>query len=344
MVNMLSYTKKAMASLTDKLWYRSYWLPVLLWPLAALFYLLAKLKRKRDQAKARPFAMPVVVVGNISVGGTGKTPVVIALVKYLQSQGFKPAVVSRGFGGRAAQYPYVLNEKTTAAISGDEPLLIYQQCRCPVVVDADRNAAINRCLNDFDVDIIISDDGLQHYKMHRDLEWVVVDGARGLGNGWCLPAGPLRETAKRLKQVDQIIINGELAKSKQLDDFTYQSMHLEAQPLQPLTHTVSGDARPEPSAKVHAVAGIGNPQRFFNTLRSLSFEVIEHSFADHHAFSEADVCFDDDLATIMTEKDAVKCQAFKACNNHWYLPVEAALPEQALQQVKDLIDTFKERS
>jgi tetraacyldisaccharide 4'-kinase len=278
------------------------------------------------------------VVGNINVGGTGKTPLLISLVEFLQAQNLKVGVVSRGYGGSArdANYPYQLNSETTAKLSGDEPLLIFQQCGCPVVVSPNRREAVDYLLANNKVDVVLSDDGLQHYAMHRDIEIAVLDGKRGLGNGFCLPAGPLRELPKRLASVDFIIANGALldALAEQLK-LKQQLMQLEPAPLQPVAATkakppVKGDS-------VNAVAGIGNPERFFATLTALGFNATAKPFADHYQYQAEDLLFNDAKAVIMTSKDAVKCQGFSQLENHWQLPVKAILADDFLQQLLQCI-------
>ncbi len=198
-----------MTQLFEYIWYKSPFLGYLLWPLSWVFRLLAQ-QRKLSliNRRAPDFSVPVIIIGNITVGGTGKTPLVIAVIEYLQAQGYQPGVISRGYGGNA-EYPMQLNAQTTAAESGDEPLLIAQACNCPVVVSPNRYQACEYLLKNNSVDVVISDDGLQHYALPRDIEIVVFDGQRGLGNGLCLPAGPLREPVKRLSSVDFVVVNGE---------------------------------------------------------------------------------------------------------------------------------------
>ncbi|NRA41816.1 MAG: tetraacyldisaccharide 4'-kinase [Pseudomonadales bacterium] len=314
-------------------WYRRQisWLGYLLLPLSALYALLAQLdqRRKRRRASAVVNPCPVIVIGNISVGGTGKTPLLIAIAEHLQAQGFKPAVVSRGYGGQAS-YPYAVSASSTAAESGDEPLLIFQRVQCPVVVAPERNTAIALISQQHpEIDVILSDDGMQHYQMPRDIEIAVFDHQRLWGNGLRLPAGPLREPLSRLEQVDFIVHNG--AAQSHSDSGSarastgYAAMQLEVSPLQP----VNAASPPRDLAKlaassatVHAVAGIGNPWRFFNSLIAQGFAVIAHPFADHHQYQSSDLAFDDDFPIIMTEKDAVKCRHL---SNHqlYYQPVNA---------------------
>ena len=321
-------------SFLDHLWYgKTPWL-LPLWPIEKLFTFLAFRRRMDFKNGLKPVwqaPVPVIVVGNISVGGVGKTPAVVYLAEMLKQAGFQPGIVSRGYGGKAEHYPYKVGAESSAAECGDEPLMIFQRCGCPVVVDPDRAQACQKLLESEDIDIIISDDGLQHYRLSRDIEIAIVDGARGLGNGHCLPVGPLREPSDRLAEVDFCIVNGEGWKYR-----NSYFMNLKVSPMRKL----SGEQVKLAPGKVNAVAGIGNPQRFFQTLQSLGFEVIEHSFADHHHFNASDLLFDNDFPVIMTEKDAVKCRAF-AHDNRYYLPVRAELPKtfekQLLGQLSGLI-------
>lgn len=304
-------------------WYKSRVAGYSLLPLAGVFCLLSLIRQQWLRLRSRvELSRPVIVVGNITVGGTGKTPLVIAIVEYLQAQGLKPGVVSRGYGGKA-NYPLPIDAATTAAQAGDESLLIARRCGCPVVVSPDRVQAARYLLANNDIDLIVSDDGLQHYSLPRQIEIAVVDGERGLGNGLCLPAGPLRERAGRLATVDFVVVNGGSGHSFPGNQF---AMSLSVQPLRPLRPQQAGQ-EPQPGSAVHAVAAIGNPARFFRTVEQQGFQVTPHAFADHHFFSEKDLLFSDGYPVLMTEKDAVKCMTFPRLTNHWYLPVTAVLPE-----------------
>lgn len=314
-------------------WYRRTWFTWLLLPIAWLFCLLVALRRglyRLGMLRSERLPVPVIVVGNISVGGTGKTPLVIALVELLRAQGWKPGVISRGYGGAANNWPQPVNADSDAYWIGDEPLLIAQRSGAPMVVGPDRIAAARQLLASHEVDIIISDDGLQHYRLQRDVEIAVVDGARRLGNGHCLPAGPLREPAGRLKQVDIVVVNG--GASGEL------AMVLEPQP----PRSLADEQRTQPltalrGQPVHAVAGIGNPQRFFRMLEAAGLEIIPHPFPDHHRYLAADIDFGDAAPVLMTEKDAVKCRTISD-GRHWYLPVSARLPELFGQQLKHSLE------
>lgn len=274
---------------------------------------------------------PVIVVGNISVGGTGKTPLIMTLVKLLQRAGYNPGVISRGYGGKASAYPYLLDSTSTAVEAGDEPLAIFQQTGVAVAVGPDRIAS-GKLLEDQGCDVLLSDDGLQHYRLGRDIEIAVVDGQRGLGNGWRLPVGPLRESSARLKTVDWVVVNSP-DENFALPVISGEAIFFIPMQILPgeLTQLNSGKkiARMDLPNQINAVAGIGNPQRFMDTLEQLGFKAHLHAFVDHHHFMVDDFKFDNTLPVVMTEKDAVKCREF-AQDNWFYLPVTAELPESFL--------------
>jgi tetraacyldisaccharide 4'-kinase len=289
--------------------------------------------------------VPIVIVGNISVGGTGKTPLIIALVQHLQAQGYKPGVISRGYGGKAAHYPFCVDENTEAEVSGDEPLLIFNATHCHVCIAPDRVAAA-RLLAAQGCTIILSDDGLQHYGLGRDIEIVVVDGLRLFGNRQLLPVGPLREPIDRLKTVDLVIVNDSQNTSVVIDNVKYFHMHMKPVTWRKIladenhSHLILPLDAIKPEQKLHAVAGIGNPQRFFNTLTELSLNFNAHVFSDHHPFSSNDFVFAQDDVVVMTEKDAVKCKHFAKKN--WYaLMVKAQLDEAFLKAFDDKLKNKK---
>lgn len=296
--------------------------------MAAPYGAIVRLRRRLYRSgvlRAQRLPIPVIVVGNITVGGAGKTPLVIALVTALRERGWKPGVVSRGYGGNARD-PRLLGADPDPAAVGDEPALIRARTGAPVAVGADRPAAA-RLLLDKGVDVIVADDGLQHYALARDAEICVVDGARRLGNGRLLPAGPLREPESRLRQVDFVVCNGGEPRAGET------AMHLAADTAVSLVDV----SRRQPLAdllqtRVHAVAGIGHPQRFFDTLRGYGIDVVEHPFPDHHRYTPNELAFGDGLPVLMTEKDAVKCRAF-AKRNWWSIPVTAVLPESFIDAV-----------
>jgi tetraacyldisaccharide 4'-kinase len=312
-------------------WYRNArWLPLL----RPLSILVERVARKRFAARhaiaaENQLPVPVIVVGNISVGGTGKTPLTIALVELLRRHGWTPGVISRGYGAKPARYPWPVTATTPAHEGGDEPCLLARRTGVPLYIAPDRVAAAHRLLQHHPCDVLISDDGLQHYPLPRTVEIAVIDGARGLGNGRCLPEGPLREPPERLRQVDLVIVNGppSPALRQQLSalGLRWYQMELAAEKLYPLAGgDPIGSAAWPFSRRVDAVAGIGHPARFFQTLRELGFEPIEHPLADHARLSEASLEFASGLPLIMTEKDAVKCSQFNLANG-WALRVEARL-------------------
>ena len=261
----------------------------------------------------------MVVVGNITTGGTGKTPLVVWLVNRLKTQGYRPGIVSRGFQGKATEWPQVVGLGSDPAMVGDEPVLLAHRTQCPIVVAPNRVAAAKKLLADFDCDVVISDDGLQHYAMARDIEIAVVDGIRHFGNRLCLPAGPLREPLRRLDQVDFIVCNG----ANEPGWFAMQLAPDEVINVADPSQRLSLEACRE--REWQAVAGIGNPERFFLQLEHLGLNIHGHPYPDHHAFSKPDIEFGA-VSVMMTEKDAVKCRGF-ADQRHWYLPVTAQLSE-----------------
>ncbi|MEX1237088.1 MAG: lipid A export permease/ATP-binding protein MsbA, partial [Pseudomonadales bacterium] len=318
-------------------WYSNASWPRILSPIAFVYSLFARLRRQRIQKNPEKHwkaPVPTLVVGNINVGGTGKSPLVIWLTMQMVERGLKPGVVSRGYGGFAESYPQEVTSLSDPAVAGDEAVMIARRTGCPVIVDPDRVAAVKYLLANHDCDIVISDDGLQHYALDRDVEIVVIDGQRGLGNGLCLPAGPLREPTDRLLEVDFVVINGDV----------YPRLPVAARKMQlvptALVNIVSGERRAVTSVEleqtVHGVAGIGNPERFFSSLRDRGFKVIEHRFDDHHRFQLADLMYGDTTPIIMTEKDAVKVRQLNPSlvhDNFWYLEVEVEMPDTFISGV-----------
>lgn len=287
-----------------------------------VFCALAGWRRRRYayRNRRRCLPTPVIVVGNISVGGNGKTPLVIYLVERLRANGRAPGIVSRGYGGRA-NTPQAVSPDSDPRQVGDEAVLLAGRCRCPVVVGKDRVAAAQALLLDYACDVVVADDGLQHYALARDIEIAVIDGQRRFGNGFCLPAGPLREPPRRLREVDWVVGNGSAKAGEIL-------MTLHAEHAHRLSEAKESRALRGFRVPVHAIAGIGNPQRFFTTLREHGLTLYEHPFPDHHRFSAGDLDFGDDLPILMTEKDAVKCRPW-ASERCWYVPVCARLDASA---------------
>jgi len=312
-------------------WYRgSRWL-WLLRPLELLFRAVTGLRRYLYQCgllAVYSAPVPVVVVGNISVGGTGKTPVVIALVQNLQQRGIRVGVVSRGYGASGVAFPCHVAAGSTAVQCGDEPLLIARRTGCPCVVAPKRAQAVRALLAAAPVDVIISDDGLQHYALARDLEIALIDERRGTGNGYCLPAGPLREPVERLQAVDFVLCRGGADPATAVHYIPDCLVNLD-----------SGEQRPpHPAAlarNVHAIAGLGQPEQFFASLEALGFEPQAHAFADHHMYSSADFADLQGKPIIMTEKDAVKCSGLAGADA-WYLKISAQLPQAVTTAVAAL--------
>ncbi|MCK3657300.1 tetraacyldisaccharide 4'-kinase [Pasteurellaceae bacterium Pebbles2] len=316
-------------------WYSNSKIAYLLLPFSWLFGLVSVVRRwlfQQNILKSYRAPVPVVVVGNLSVGGNGKTPVTIWLVEQLQQRGLKCGVISRGYGSKSEVYPRLVKVGDDPIQSGDEPLLIAQRTGVPVCISPNRQQAIELLLRQFPCDVIISDDGLQHYKLQRDIEIVVMDAERGLGNGFLLPAGALRESAERLNSVDFVISNG--AENQYSDAVMHLVPHY-------AINLVTKEKRELTTFKqVSAIAGIGNPQRFFSMLQGLNIELIStRAFQDHQAYNaELFSQFDKEQPLFMTEKDAVKCGQF-AQQNWWYVPVEAHISGQKATALLEQIIT-----
>ncbi len=281
----------------------------------------------RGWLRTQRVTKPVLVVGNLVAGGTGKTPLTIAIVERLRAEGFVPGIATRGYGRRDVGAALWVEAATDPAVGGDEPVLLARRTGARVRADRDRVAAANALIA-AGCDVVVCDDGLQHYRLARDVEIEVLDARRRHGNGLLLPAGPLREPTSRAEQCDFRVVNFGAAEQVAQDavGFGEWPMRLEVTRAVPLR-----GARPRPLSaftgqRVHAVAGIGDPERFFATLRGLGIGVVPHAFPDHHVFSAADLQFGSDLPVLMTEKDAVKCAPF-AGERMYAVPVDARLPE-----------------
>lgn len=316
-------------------WYQSHltWLTLLLLPFSGLFRVLVAIRfflYRIHLLKKTNYPVPVIVVGNLTVGGTGKTPFVIWLADYLQKKGYRPGIVSRGVGGKKWMAPYWVDRDAAASEVGDEALLLARKTHCPMVVCVHRVLAVNELLEKTNCNVVLSDDGLQHYSMGRKIEIAVVDSKRQFGNGLMLPAGPLREPLKRLNTVDLVVANGSVEKGEQ--------MVLEGDTVHSL---LAPDKKMALSAfknqTVHAIAAIGHPERFFSSLRKNGIQLIEHIFPDHYLYEQDDIYFPDNLPVIMTEKDAVKCMAF-ADQRHWCLPVEAHMSPGVSAKISSLLE------
>jgi tetraacyldisaccharide 4'-kinase len=321
-----------------RLWYGPpHPLSTALVPLSWLYCGVAQVRHysyRRGWLRRVRLPVPVVVVGNITVGGTGKTPLVLWLAQWLKDRGHRPGILTRGYGGSARDWPQRVLAHSDPAELGDEPVLLARRSGCPVVAGPDRIADGLVLAADLGCDILVSDDGLQHYRLARDIEIAVVDGRRGLGNRRCLPAGPLREPPARLSQVDLVACTGSgCTQGHHIDLVAGTAVNL-ADPGQ--TRALGAWC----GQPLTAVAGIGNPGRFFALLRSAGLDPTERIYPDHHPFQPADARSWGSGQVLMTEKDAVKCGAF-ARPNHWYLPVEArptaAFAASIEQRLEDLI-------
>ncbi len=305
----------------QRAWYQGHPLLRVLAPLERLYRHVIGRRRQRFLDGGTPVyraPVPLIVVGNITVGGTGKTPLILWLIEHLRARGLRVGVISRGYGAKPPSLPWRVRPGQSASEVGDEPLLIVERTGVALMIDPERARAAQALLQAEPIDILLSDDGLQHYRLARDLELVLVDAARGLGNGRCLPAGPLREPVERLQSVDAVLFNGQSKDSAQGYGFSLRPLALvrlcDEQAL-PLSHLPDGQT-------VHAVAGIGNPGRFFTTLEGLNWRPVPHPFADHARYAPEDLRFVPELPLVMTEKDAVKCRSF-ASSGWFYLRVQA---------------------
>lgn len=303
-------------------WYRVSPLHLLLYPLSLLFRLLVSLRRtlfRIGLLGSVKLPVPVIVVGNITVGGTGKTPLTLWLVQQLIEAGWHPAIISRGYRSEGDATAREVHKDDSAHTVGDEPLLMARRALCPVWIGRDRPAVALALLHAHpECDVIISDDGLQHYRLQRDVEIAVIDGVRRFGNGMLLPAGPLREPVSRLREVDAVVVNGgtpdtEVGVLMSLQGTRFHNL------LDPLQTRSATDFN---GLHVHAIAGIGHPQRFFRHLQQLGLQPDTHAFPDHHRYTSDEINPKGADAVLMTEKDAVKCAAF-ATAKHWVLQVDA---------------------
>lgn len=271
--------------------------------------------------KTEKISAPVIVVGNLTVGGTGKTPLVAWLANYLKEHGYQPGIISRGYGGKARHWPQQVRPDGDPVAVGDEAILISKRTACPMAVGPERLVSGQELLHYHPAcNVIISDDGLQHYALYRDIEVAVIDGKLRFGNGYCLPAGAMREPVNRLKKVDFTVVNGEAGK----DEYGMFYSITDACNMQDPTKCQSLEKFK--GQQVHAVAGIGNPDRFFNQLTDMGLDIIPHPFPDHYFYKETDLEFDDNKPVFMTEKDAVKCKRF-AKQHHWFVPITVEVHE-----------------
>ncbi len=305
----------------NRIWYQAKLPALLLWPLSLIFCLAVRLRiwlYEQNLLKSEKLAVPVIVVGNLTVGGTGKTPLVLWLATFLRKAGYRPGIICSGYNGQATAQPLNVVPSTDPQQAGDEAVLLAQRSSCPVVACRDRLAAAGKLLQQHSCDVLLSDDGLQHYRLQRDIEILLIDASRGLGNGYCLPAGPLREPAKRLQTADLVVSKGR----SPLADWHMQTRCSSAYPLNQPGKLIALDAFLP--GKIRAVAGLANAESFFKCLRAAGLEVVEAGFSDHHAYLPAELDFGDNLPVLMTEKDAVKCRLLRL-ENCWAVALEIQL-------------------
>lgn len=314
---------ESLRNFVDDLWYGRHPARFALLPISWAYRGVMALRRAAYRSRLlnvyRP-PVPVIVVGNLTVGGTGKTPLVIWIARKLVDCGFKPGIVARGYRGRATRWPQQVRADSDPVVVGDEALLLARHTGLPVAVGPSRGEDVVALLRHADVDVVVCDDGLQHHALARDIEIAVLDGVRRYGNGACLPAGPLREPAARIDEVDLVVTNGLAARGEFAMRYLATRVHRVGHAAD--SHSFEGF----PERNVHAVAAIGNPDNFFALLKRVGFRITQHVFPDHHAFSPADLDFGDGQPVIMTEKDAVKCEHF-GDPRLWYVPIEVELPE-----------------
>ena len=318
-----------------RVWYENGRCGWLLLPLAAVYWLVSTLRSRLYAHGVLPThaaEVPVIVVGNITAGGTGKTPTVIWLVQALRARGFNPGIVSRGYGGSKSGTSMRVDKDSDASVVGDEPVLLARRGQCPVAVDADRLRAASMLVED-GVDVIVADDGLQHRRLQRDFEICVVDGQRGFGNARLLPAGPLREAITRLTSVDAVLVNGGGMDIDAAIDF-----ELTASDAVRLNGSLERPLANFSNTTVHAVAAIGNPGRFFESLRVQGMQVIEHALPDHTVLSRTALEFGDTFDVLMTEKDAVKLPASMP-DRFWSVPVELSMESGDSAALMDRIES-----
>ena len=328
---------------------QSLWL-IFFVPLSYAYRVAVFIRRKILKVKKRPesFKVPIIVIGNITIGGAGKTPLIISLASRLAMLGFKPGIVSRGYGGNPPYYPFYVDSNNNASLVGDEPLLIAERTKLPVVIDPNRHAAVEFIINEFDVDVILSDDGMQHYTMYRDIEICVLDGNERASNGYCFPAGPLREPLQRLSEVDFIVLNGRNIPSA-IKNFSIPSFKMKMIPKS-FVNLSTSEVRPFGGApfnignRIQAVTAIANPSRFFETIAGLPYPLDKISYPDHYEFTANDFGSEKievHQPVVMTEKDAVKCKSF-ATNNFWMLTTDIELEDSFIDLLVKKIDRCRQ--
>ena len=330
----------ALTNWLESIWYGGKRVPFYLSILERIYAFLGLWVRRRLYAAgwfpSERLPIPVVIIGNVTVGGTGKTPLVIYLVQELSRRGWRPGVISRGYGGRSRGVLFV-DPSTEPALAGDEAVLIARATHAPVAIAKQRVEAGRLLIERGGCDVLISDDGLQHWALKRDIEIAVIDGTRRLGNERLLPAGPLRDPPRRLSYVDYVVANGKAREGEIAMSVKGRSAQHVLDPgrVVPLAQFAG--------QKVHAVAGIGNPERFFEMLSRERIQVIAHALPDHHDFAGDEIQFGDELPVFVTEKDAVKCARF-AHERLFVVPVEAELPPTFADQIHQTLHTLRTRA
>ena len=325
-------TGMSVESWLNKVWYTPAPPPWWLTPLAALYGTLSRVRRfayAKRLMRIRRLSSPVIVVGNLTAGGTGKTPLVCWLASQLTELGHRPGVVTRGYGG-SSRRPRLVQHSDTPGVVGDEAILLARRSGVPVAIGRDRPAAAQLLIN-AGCNVVLSDDGLQHYALARDCEIIVIDGDRRFGNGRLLPAGPMREPPARLQGADAVVFNGGPSESNGA-----LHMRLLATGAKSLKFGSSKPLREFAGRSVHAIAAIGNPRRFFEMLRALGIDVVEHPLPDHAQLTLDDISFADELPVLMTEKDAVKCKDI-AGPHHWYVPVNVAFAAGDSEKLRGIV-------
>ncbi len=308
-------------TLIEKVWYSKNIFSLLLSPISLIYISIIYLRYTLYQLgliSITKINVPTIVIGNIVAGGTGKTPLVIWLAKHFKDKGFLPGIVSRGYGGTYLSNIELVKPTSNPLLVGDEPVIIARNTNCPVIVAKKRAKGAKKLVEKYNCNIILCDDGMQHYSLARDIEIAVIDGQRRFGNNYCFPAGPLREPKSRIFKADLIVSKYNARTCEHKMDYTYHQLVS----LNELSKTIPiSDLH---GMTVHAIAGINNPDHFFSYLRSHKLELIIHKFPDHYSYTEDDVKFDDNFPVVMTEKDAVKCLNYSS-DKHWYIPISAEL-------------------
>lgn len=327
--------KNILAKFLNFIWYKDHFFGLWLLPFSVIYIESVSIRRflyRIRLFKTTTVPAPVIIIGNITVGGTGKTPLVIWMAELLKQHGYIPGIISRGYGGKSQQWPQQVTAESDPAIVGDEAVLMASRCACPVIVGPQRVKSATRLIEQFQCNVILSDDGLQHYALARDIEIIAIDAQRRFGNSYFLPAGPLREQLDRLQKVDLVICNGDAYEENEF------SMHVQGHQAINLSTGEQRDLSSFADQPCHAVAAIGNPERFFTLLQHYHIAIKKHSFMDHHPYAAEDIMFTDQHPVIMTEKDAVKCKAY-ATKQHWYVPVSAQPELRFEKQLLDLLKT-----